>query len=89
MQRESVMNASDVFRVIGVRADNRRRVICRHATKSQAQRMKMSLDGSRIFPSVEIEAEANLLEGLAQSLDAGQSLQSLRRDAEYTFGASR
>jgi len=56
------MNAPDVYRVIGVRRDKSRRVICRHVTVSQAQRMKTSLDSSMIFPSVEIEAEANVLD---------------------------
>ena len=76
------MNALDVYRVIGVRRDKSRRVISRHVTESQAQRMKTSLDGSMIFPSVEIEAEANILLGLDESLDIAQPPHPLRRDAE-------
>jgi hypothetical protein len=83
------MNAPDVYRVIGVRRDKSRRVICRHVTESQAQRMKTSLDSSMIFPSVEIEAEANVLLGLDESRDVGQPSQPLRRNAKHAFVAPR
>ncbi len=45
------------YRVVGIRADQSRMVICEHITMHQAQRTKQAIASDHVFPSVEIEAE--------------------------------
>lgn len=43
------------YRVVGVRADKSRMLICEHVTKHQADMLKQSLEVERVFESVAIE----------------------------------
>ena len=51
------MNEPDVFRVVGVRADKSRFVVCQGLTKKQAMRVKDALEEDNVFQSIEIEPE--------------------------------
>ena len=51
------MTPQATYRVVGVRADKSRMLICQKVTKQQAERAKESLEKEGAFQLIEIEAE--------------------------------
>ncbi len=52
------------YRLVGIRADKNRMVICEHLTKQQAERTKENLSSEHVFLSVEMEVEDSAPLGL-------------------------
>jgi hypothetical protein len=65
------MDLTNLYRVVGVRADKNRRVICTGETLFWAERVKRSLLNGNVFLTVEIELDEQLSPGLDQSSDIG------------------
>ena len=53
----AAMTVQTEYRVVGIRADESRMVICEHLTRHQAERTKQAVASEHIFPSVEIEVK--------------------------------
>lgn len=64
------MNPTLEYRVVGVRADNSRMMICERMTKREAIHIKETLDGNGVFQVIEIESEEASSPELDLSSDA-------------------
>jgi len=51
------MDRPAIYAVVGVRADRTHTMICRGITKDQAETVKKSIVGRRVFPKIEIEED--------------------------------
>ena len=51
------VNRTEYFKVVGVRANATREVLCRQVTQQQADRIKTLLDNDTVFISIEIELD--------------------------------
>jgi hypothetical protein len=53
----AAMSPTELYRVVGVRSDGSRMLICVRVTRKQAIRVKETLDGNGVFKAIEIESD--------------------------------